>query len=121
MKVVVCGSRSFRSYELAKRWLDGLRTMLPITEVISGGALGADRVGERWAGQHGVPIKLFPAKWEENGKVAGFIRNGEMVDEGEAVIAFWDGESSGTKNTIMRAMRKGIYVFVIPISEKIER
>jgi len=113
MKVIICGSREFTNYKLAERWLNSFCTMLPITEVVSGGARGADKVGELWARIHGVPLKEFPADWEKHGKGAGFIRNGEMVDEGEAVIAFWDGESSGTKNTIMRAMRKGISVFVI--------
>ena len=49
-----------------------------------------------WAEEHNIPVHHFPAKWEEYGISAGFIRNAEMGDFADAAIIFWDGESKGT-------------------------
>jgi Protein of unknown function (DUF2493). len=72
----------------------------PVDEVVSGTARGADTAGEAWAEHHGVPVERFPADWDEHGKSAGPIRNQEMADYADAVVAIWDGKSSGTHNMI---------------------
>src|SRR5690242_1422091 len=102
MKTIVAGGRSFHDYATVKRVLDEHRS--EITEVVSGGANGADRLGERWAYENKVKLKVFPADWRRHGKVAGMIRNREMVQYAEALIAFPGG--SGTDNCIMLAMAK---------------
>jgi hypothetical protein len=83
-----------------------------VTEVISGCARGADSLGERWAEDRGVPIIRFPAEWDKYGKSAGYRRNAEMAEVGEALIAIWDGKSRGTEMMINLARQKGLAVFV---------
>jgi hypothetical protein len=82
-------------------------------EIVSGAAPGADRVGERFATGNGIALKKFPADWDKHGRAAGPIRNGEMGDYADRLIAFWDGESRGTKNMIETAKEKGLIVRVI--------
>lgn len=57
------------------------------------------------AAAHGLPYKEFPADWEAHGKRAGFIRNQQIVNYADRVVAFWDGESKGTKSTIDMALK----------------
>lgn len=81
-------------------------------EIVSGTARGADRMGEEWANLYGVNVKQFPADWDKHGKAAGPIRNAEMAEYGDVLIAFWDGESRGTKGMIDLAKKKGLKVIV---------
>jgi hypothetical protein len=83
-----------------------------ITEVVSGCAMGADRHGESWADDLGIPIQRYPADWRANGKAAGPIRNRQMAECAEALIVAWDGASRGTKNMIMEAKRRGLRVHI---------
>ena len=59
------------------------------------------------------PIKRFPADWENLGRGAGYVRNVQMAFYADALIAFWDGESRGTKHMIDIAKEKGLMVRVI--------
>lgn len=79
-------------------------------EVVSGRAEGADKLGEQFANFMGYSIKYFPANWDEFGNAAGIIRNKEMAKYGDALIAFWDGESTGTKNMIEEAEKRNLKV-----------
>ena len=86
-----------------------------ITEVVSGGARGADLLGERWAKDHGIPVKRFPAKWNRQpdgsyDKGAGFKRNEEMARYADALIAMPGG--NGTADMIRRARNHGLKVYV---------
>lgn len=86
-----------------------------ITEVICGGAQGADQLGKLYAAYHNIPIKYFIPEWEIHGKAAGPIRNSEMADyAGETgwLIALWDGISKGTSDMIKKANVKGLKVYV---------
>lgn len=89
------------NYELLCRVLDGLQ----ITEIISGGAKGADSLAERYAKERGHKITVYPADWETYGRSAGAIRNELIVLNCDQVIAFWDGKSPGTKITIRLARK----------------
>lgn len=82
------------------------------TTVISGTAKGADTLGEQWAEENGVPVERFTPDWRKYGKAAGPIRNRNMAQAGEALIALWDGKSRGTKNMIETAYKNGLKVFV---------
>jgi len=73
MKVIVAGSREFTDYQVVCRVLHAHRQQ--ITQIITGGARGADRLGYRWSWKHQVPHKLFRAEWERWGKSAGVRRN----------------------------------------------
>lgn len=79
MKVLVTGGRTFTDRDWLWAALDFLNSMSPITEIIEGGAPGADvRAGE-WAYHREVRCIVMPAQWEKYGRGAGFIRNGEMA------------------------------------------
>jgi hypothetical protein len=100
MKLAVVGSRDFSDYELLKSKLDIIHKTQIITLIISGGAQGADSLAEKWAKENNVKTSIFYPDWNQFGKSAGYKRNVEIVKNADAVIAFWDGTSKGTKITI---------------------
>ena len=85
---------------------------------MSGTARGVDRFGEQWAIENNVAIKRFPADWDTHGKRAGYLRNIQMDDYADALIAVWDGESRGTKHMIEEAKRKGLEWFVHLVKQR---
>lgn len=110
MKTIIAGSRDITSYSAVE--LAVLASGFDVTEVVSGTARGVDRNGELWATATGVPIKRFPADWKRYGVRAGLIRNKEMAAYADALIAVWDGQSSGTAHMIKSAQARGLKVFV---------
>lgn len=112
-KVIIAGGRDFANYGLLKTKCNFLLQNKNIVEIVSGTANGADKLGERYAVENGFHMKRFPAEWTKYGKSAGYRRNAEMADYADALIAFWDGESRGTKHMIDLAQKKGILVRVI--------
>lgn len=114
-RVVIAGSRNFDNYEIMAAELDKYLKGKEDITIISGTAKGADRMGERYAFEHGLKVERFPAEWGIYHKGAGPIRNKEMVRNANAVIAFWDGESSGTKNIIECAKAENIPCIVISV------
>ena len=107
-RLVVAGSRDFNDYSLLSAELDKLLAGKTNITIVSGTARGADRLGERYAAEHNLRIERFPAEWEKYHKGAGPIRNMKMVQSADAVIVFWDNESSGTKNIIECARKEDI-------------
>ena len=83
-----------------------------IDTVISGGARGADSLGERWANENKKELLRFPADWGKYGRAAGHIRNAEMAKNADALIAIWDGESRGTKDMINKAKKHGLQIYI---------
>lgn len=116
MKVIIAGSRTFNNYDLLVKTLQ--EENLIIEEVVCGGARGADTLGAEWAKENGVPIKYFYAEWEKYGRAAGFIRNHEMGDYADYLIAFWDGKSRGTKDMIDYMQQLGKHGKVILFKNK---
>jgi len=110
MKVVIAGGREFNNYELLREICDELITT--DSEIVSGGAKGTDKLGERYANEKGYDLKIFPADWNKYGKGAGPIRNRQMAEYGDMLIAFWDGKSTGTKNMIETSMKLGLSVHI---------
>lgn len=88
--------------------------------IICGMAKGADLAGARYAKDRNFHIRYFPAEWDKHGKKAGVLRNDEMAQNADALVAFWDGQSSGTKNMIETAKKHGLQVRVIHYSQKSE-
>lgn len=82
------------------------------TCIVSGTARGVDRLGEQIAADHNLPVARYPAKWDKYGPTAGFIRNGVMAANADALVAVWDGRSPGTKNMIAQARLQGLLVHV---------
>ena len=107
-RLVVAGSRDFNDYSLLSAELDKLLAGKTNITIVSGTARGADRLGERYAAEHNLRIERFPAEWEKYHKGAGPIRNAKMVQSADAVIVFWDNESSGTKNIIECARKQDV-------------
>lgn len=116
MKLIIAGSRNFDNYELAEKIIDFYIERNKVNtrelEIISGGAKGADRLGEEYAEKYGIKLTRYKANWVKYGKQAGIVRNSQMAKEGDALIAFWDGMSRGTKNMIETALRRKLDVYV---------
>ena len=98
-KVIIAGGRDFNDLKLLSKVCDYYLQNKDNIEIVSGSARGADRLGEEYAKSKGYSIKYFPANWDI-GKSAGYIRNAEMADYGDAAIIFWNGVSKGTKHMI---------------------
>lgn len=113
MKIVIAGGRDFNNYSVLKSCLDSMRQEVQINEIVSGNARGADELGETWAKANYIPIKLFPADWDRYGANAGFIRNAQMGEYADGLLAFWDGNSKGTAHMIktMKFANKPYVVF----------
>ena len=114
-RVIIAGCRDFTDYELLKEKCDFyLQNKKPENIVIvSGHASGADSLGERYAQERGYETEIYPADWKTNGRAAGPIRNAQMATVADALIAFWDGKSRGTKNMIDTATKRGLQVAVV--------
>ena len=82
-------------------------------KIISGGARGADRLAHIYAQENKLEEHICWPDWEKHGKAAGFIRNREIVDASDEILAFWDGKSRGTANTIAIAKRQHKTVIII--------
>ena len=128
LRIIIAGSRDFNDYKLLKTSirdilkdtsLDGISKI----KIISGTARGADQLGERCAKQFKLEVIKFPADWDRFGKRAGYIRNEKMakysVEDNNygMLVAFWDGESRGTKHMINLAKKHGLEVHVVRFKE----
>lgn len=103
VKLIIAGGRDFEDYEEVERaFFFFFDWALPpaYIEIVSGGARGADALGERLAKSINMGVRRFPADWDKHGKGAGHVRNAEMADYADALLAFWDGKSRGTANMI---------------------
>lgn len=110
MKVIICGSRTIETYDALLEAI--AQADFKITEVVCGLSKGVDALGKRWAKEHNVVAKEFPADWERYGKRAGYLRNKQMVDYADAVIAVTTG-SRGTAITIELAKKKGLPTYIL--------
>lgn len=109
MKVAVIGSRSFNDYQRLKDTL----SKIDVSLLVSGGANGADKLGEQYANENNIPTKIFLPDWEKHGKAAGFLRNTDIINEAELVVAFWDQQSNGTRDSIQKAEKQGKKVMIV--------
>ena len=110
MRLVIFGSRWIDDIRALENALKACGMASQVTEVVSGGARGVDRLGERYARQRGLPCKLFPAQWAQYGKSAGPLRNAEMARYADFGVAIWDGVSKGTVHMI-RLMEGRVFVW----------
>jgi YspA, cpYpsA-related SLOG family len=112
MITAVVGTRTFQDADALARVLDTLDP--PVTRVVSGGAAGADTLAEAWARKHAVPCTVLKPDWSK-GRQAGHLRNYDIVQASDRVVAFWDGVSKGTASTIAMARRAGKLLMVIKV------
>jgi hypothetical protein len=112
-RVAVCGSREFADEALLWHCLDRLGDRFggPF-EVVSGGARGADALGEDYAVRRGLLLSRFPALWRSLGKQAGMARNLSLLWRATHVVAFWDGRSPGTRAMLGQAKAEGVPVWL---------
>lgn len=113
MKLIIAGSRDIEDYALVRSlvmksgfWKKYGRSI----EVVCGMARGIDRVGLDFAKKNNLQWHEMPADWDKHGKAAGHIRNSEMADVADGLLAVWDGKSPGTKGMIDIARKKGLEV-----------
>lgn len=107
MKLIIAGSRDIPVTEayhcieaaLAERSFD-------ITEVVCGKARGVDAAGELWAKDYKIPVKPFPADWSAHGRGAGAVRNQQMAEYADRLLAVSNG-SRGTADMVRRMRSLG--------------
>lgn len=117
-KLIVAGGREFNEYLTLSQAIDNLANGTyadKAVSIVSGMARGADELGVRFAQEHGVTLHKFHANWRPNGVYdngAGHKRNRDMGDFADGLLAFWDGQSKGTKGMIdyMRSLKKPVHV-----------
>lgn len=125
MKTIICGPRDYFDFDVLKKAIAA--SGFKITEVVSGGANGVDRMGERWATENSINYVIFEAEWDnleaegciikvnpkskkKYNSMAGFQRNSKMAQYAEAVIAIITG-SHGTADMVNKAKGAGLKVF----------
>lgn len=114
-QLIIAGGRTFDNPVLLYEKVDSYRKIhgLYHVEIVSGGAQGVDKIGEEYAMDHDLPLKVFPADWDKYGKQAGYRRNKQMAEYATNCICFWDGKSKGTKLMIDLAKEYKLYLKVI--------
>lgn len=124
MKLIIAGGRDFDDpIMMATRFMEfiggrgvSLDMMKKRGQIVSGGQRGADAMGENLADTFGIKKKVFMVSrddWELIGRKAGPIRNAKMAEYADALIAFWDGKSPGTKNMISEAKKRGLKIKIV--------
>ena len=121
MKLAIIGSRGFNDYDKLERVLTSYFSFIVkkppyinfIHKIISGGADGADKLGAKFANDNGVVLIEFKPDWDKYGKSAGFIRNKDIIDNCDFVLAFWDGKSKGTAHTLKLAKEQKKSTFIV--------
>ena len=101
MKVAVIGSRGLLIDDLGKYLPSGT------TEIVSGGARGVDTSAAQYARANGLELTEFLPDYESYGRGAPLVRNKLIVEYADIVMAFWDGQSRGTKFVIDYAAKIG--------------
>ncbi len=124
-RIIIAGSRSFNNYPYLEYVVDCYFSKFISdkndVEIISGTAKGADRLGELYAEKHGIRVIRCPANWNQYGRAAGYRRNEEMAILSQSgayngvLLAFWDGQSRGTKHMIDLAEKYKVKVYIIKI------
>jgi hypothetical protein len=116
MKLIIAGGRNFTNYKQlvqeCNQFLIGQATI----EIVSGAYFkGADLLGEKYAKEREYKLTKFPADWNKYGKSAGPKRNQQMANYADALIAFWDGKSRGTKHMIEMAKQSKLRMIILVI------
>lgn len=100
IKLLIAGSRDFLDYDLLCKHCDSFIKSNEVEEIVSGGARGADYLGELYSKSKNIKLTVFNAEWRKYGKSAGYRRNVHMGNYCDKALIFWDGKSKGTKHMI---------------------
>ncbi len=101
MKIAIIGSRNIKNINIEKYISDD------VNEIVSGGARGVDSVAAKYAKENGIKLTEFLPEYKKYGRAAPILRNKEIVNYADKVIAFWDGKSKGTLSVIKYAQSIG--------------
>lgn len=110
MRLAVVGSRSFSDYDRLCQGISNLN--IPIECIVSGGAKGVDSLAARYVKENDLPLVEYLPEYSKYGRSAPILRNRQIVDNADCIIAFWDGASRGTKDSIDYARRQGKKVVI---------
>ena len=100
MKIAIVGSRNVTVADIG-------RYVSNVDEIVSGGAAGVDSYAAEYAKEHGIKLTVFLPQYDRYGRAAPIVRNKEIVDYSDKIIAFWNGSSKGTLSTIKYAKKVG--------------
>jgi hypothetical protein len=117
MKTIIAGLRGIepsKAEELVRKAVKESGWEDQITEIIHGCAPGIDSAAGRIY-KDKLPITAIPANWNKHGNYAGPLRNKQMAEVADALIAVWDGRSKGTGNMISTAKKLGLKIYVSEI------
>jgi len=112
MLVLCCGSRNWTNWSKVEQALYRMLPTVGFFRVLHGGARGADSISGEAAQLLGLDVEIVYPDWKQHGRRAGMLRNTAMLERHpDYVIAFWDGVSRGTLDTIAKAVN----VYRIPV------
>ncbi len=110
MRMVIAGSRNFKGGIKETCLIKAAVYRYGITEIVSGGATGADSFGQDTARFLKIPVVVFNANWQKHGPIAGPYRNRQMAEYTNYVFLFPGGRGTGSmRNEAIRAGKKIIY------------
>lgn len=112
-RLAIVGSRNFQDYLRASSIFEKYFVQEGVNEIISGGAYGADDIARQLAENFGIKYQVFPADWSKYGKKAGVMRNEQIIQNCDFLLAFWDGKSKGTQHTIRIAKENKVDTLII--------
>jgi len=103
-RVAIVGSRDWEDHQMVR---DYVYSLDEDDTVVSGGARGVDQWAQIYAEERGLKTLIFPADWDTHGKKAGHLRNHDIVENCDRLVAFWNGSSPGTKHSSELARKTG--------------
>lgn len=115
MYVAVVGSRGFADAAVIRSAIRRWMVLAPEgVAIVSGGARGADSLGEAIARELSLPTIVHLPEWDRFGRSAGFRRNEHIVRDADVVLAFYapGPRSAGTSHTVRLALDAGKPVHV---------
>ncbi len=116
MRVGIVGSRHFAD---PVRVTDYVNSLPPRASIITGSASGVDAAATKAARTKGIPVQVMPASFDEmSDATKSAARNQRLVDACDVLVAFWDGNSKGTRATVERALDSGkeVHVFIARVN-----
>lgn len=122
-KIIIAGPRDYpgnhaeEKYVISRiRELGRLYNMYKDCIIVEGGAAGIDSTAKKIAMASSIPLREYPAEWNVYGSKAGPIRNAQMAEYADVLIAFYSG-SKGTSNMISQALEHGLDIHIIPVKK----